>query len=297
MNQTSFFLQLVLPGLTAGCVYALIALGFVLTATVSRLVNFAQGEYVMLGGIVTASLVSEGVALPLAILIAVLCGTILGALQERLTVAPVRHASHFIQITITLGLSIVIRGIALLVFGKDPISFPGFSGDGTFRVGGAILPLQTLWVWGSTAILLCAVFWFLRRTDTGRAVRACAINDHAAALMGINVERTTLFVFAASGAIGAIAGVVITPIVLANWDAGLAYGLKGFMGAIIAGFSSPLTAVLAGLGLGVVEAMAAGYVSSGWKDFILFGLLLVYLLVRGGIFAVGRAALPSNNIK
>jgi branched-subunit amino acid ABC-type transport system permease component len=288
------FVQLLLPGLTTGCVYALVALGFVLCANVSGVVNFAQGEYVMLGGVVAAFLCAHGVSLALSIGIAVAAGALLGALQERLTLAPVRRSAEFIQITITLGVAVVLRGIALIAFGKDPLSMPGFSGDGVLEAFGAVVPIQSLWVWGATALMLGAMFWFLRFTDPGRAVRACSINLQAARLMGINAERLTLAVFAVAGGSAALAGVVITPIVLANWDAGIAYGLKGFIGAIIGNFRAPGVAVLAGLGIGVLESFAAGYVSSGFKDAIVYGVLLAYLLVKGGVFVFGRSALLSR---
>jgi branched-chain amino acid transport system permease protein len=285
------FFQLLLPGLTTGCVYALVALGFVLCANVSGVVNFAQGEYVMLGGVLSAALLARGVPLGLAILAAVLACAAIGAAQERLTLAPVRHSPHFIRITITLGVAVILRGIALIAFGKDPHSLPGFSGDGVFALFGAILPVQSLWVWGAAALLFGATFGFLKFTDTGRAVRACSINLQAARLMGVDAERLTLLVFAVAGGTGALAGIVITPIVLANWDAGVSYGLKGFIGAILGGFRSPAAAVAGGLGIGVLESFAAGYLSSGFKDAIVYGALLAYLLVRGGVFLAGRATL------
>jgi branched-chain amino acid transport system permease protein len=288
------FVQLLLPGLTTGCVYALVALGFVLCANVSGVVNFAQGEYVMLGGMVGASLVDLHVPLALAIVGAALAGALLGAAQERLTLAPVRRSPPFIQITITLGVAVVIRGLALIAFGKDPLSMPGFAGDGTIELFGAVLPVQTLFVWGATAVLLGLMFRFLKHSDAGRAVRACSINLQAARLMGVDTERLTLVVFSVAGGIGALAGVVITPIVLASWDAGVAYGLKGFVGAILGGFRSPTIAVAGGLFIGLLEAFSAGYVSSGWKDAIVYGVLLAYLLVRGGVFLYGRASLIIN---
>ncbi len=292
--MSEVFFQLLLPGLTTGCVYALVALGFVLTANVSGVVNFAQGEFVMLGGVVAAALVAQGVPLWAAIIIATLVGAAVAAAQERLTLAPVRDAPHFIRITITLGVAVVLRGIALLLFGKDPLFLPGFSGEGTFTLAGAVLPVQSLWVWAATAALLGATFWFLKFTDTGRAVRACSINLRAARLMGIDAERLTLLIFALAGATGALVGVVITPIVLATWDAGVSYGLKGFIGAILGGMRNPVVAVLGGLGIGVVELLAAGYVSSGYKDAIVYGILIVYLLIRGGVFLFGRASLASG---
>jgi branched-chain amino acid transport system permease protein len=291
---TEVFFQLLLPGLTTGCVYALVALGFVLTANVSGVVNFAQGEFVMLGGIVAAALVAAGLPLWVAIIIATVVGAAVAAAQERLTLAPVRDAPHFIRITITLGVAVVLRGIALLLFGKDPLFLPGFTGEGTFTLAGAVLPVQSLWVWAATAALLGATFWFLKFTDTGRAVRACSINLRAARLMGIDAERLTLLIFALAGASGALVGVVITPIVLATWDAGVSYALKGFIGAILGGMRNPVVAVLGGLGIGAIESLAAGYVSSGYKDAIVYGILIVYLLIRGGVFLFGRASLASG---
>jgi branched-chain amino acid transport system permease protein len=286
----TLFLQFTLPGLTTGCVYALVALGFVLCANVSGVVNFAQGEFVMLGGMAAAWLLGLGVGLIPAIAIAVLLGGAVGAVQEWATLAPVRRQPHFIQITTTVGFAVVVRGVTLIVAGKDALSIPGFSGDDTFTVLGAVLPMQSLWVWGATALMLAATFAGLQLTPTGRAVRACAINLEAARLMGVDAGRLRVIVFAISGAAGALAGIVVTPIVLASWDAGIVYSIKGFIGAILAGFRSPVIAVLGGLFIGLVEALSAGYVSSGWQDFIVYGVLLGYLLIRGGVFLRGRTA-------
>jgi branched-chain amino acid transport system permease protein len=292
--DTTIFLQLLLPGLTTGCVYALVALGFVLCANVSGVVNFAQGEFVMLGGMAAAWLIGLDVPFALAILAATATGAVVGATQEFLTLAPVRRQPHFIQITTTVGFAVVLRGVTLIVAGKDALGLPGFSGDGIVVLFGAILPVQSLWVWGATLLLLLGTFTFLRWTRTGRAVRACSINLQAARLIGVNAERLRVIVFAVSGATGALAGVVITPIVLASWDAGLTYSTKGFIGAILGGFRSPSIAVLGGLFIGVLESLGAGYVSSGWKDFIVYGVLLTWLLIQGGVFLRGRAGVVSS---
>jgi branched-chain amino acid transport system permease protein len=292
--DSSIFLQLLLPGLTTGCVYALVALGFVLCANVSGVVNFAQGEFVMLGGMAAAYLIGLDVPFALAILAATAIGATVGAAQEFFTLAPVRHRPHFIQITTTVGFAVVLRGITLIVAGKDALSLPGFSGDGVIVLFGAIVPVQSLWVWGATLLLLLGTFTFLRYTIIGRAVRACSINLQAARLMGVNAERLRVIVFGVSGATGALAGVVITPIVLASWDAGLTYSTKGFIGAILGGFRSPSIAVLGGLFIGVLESLSAGYVSSGWKDFIVYGSLLAWLLIQGGVFLRGRAGVAAG---
>jgi branched-chain amino acid transport system permease protein len=289
MDMTTF-LQLLLPGLTTGCVYALVALGFVLCANVAGVVNFAQGEFVMIGGMTAAWLFGLGVPLVLSVIAACAVGALAGAVQEVVSLAPVRRMPHFIQITTTVGFAVVLRGLVLIVGGKDALNLPGFSGDDVFNVGGAILPVQSLWVWGATALMLAGLFVFLQRTRTGMAVRACSINMPAARLMGISAERLRVIVFAVSGATGALAGVVITPLVLASWDAGISYSTKGFVGAILGGFRSPGAAALGGLGIGLLEALSAGYVSSGWQDFIVYAVLLAYLLIRGGVLLRGRAA-------
>jgi branched-subunit amino acid ABC-type transport system permease component len=168
---------------------------------------------------------------------------------------------------------------------------------GVFDLFGATLPVQTLWVWGVMAVMLATLYWFLKYTDVGRAVRACSINLQAARLMGVNAERMRLVVFAVSGAGGALAGIVVTPIVLASWDAGITYSLKGFVGAIVGGFRSPTQAVIAGLGIGLLEAFSAGYISSGWQDLIVYGVLLSYLLIKGGVFLAGRATLAAGQLE
>lgn len=291
MNLADFS-QFLFSGLATGCIYALVALGFVLCANVSGVVNFVQGEYVAYGGLIAASLIALTWPFALAVSAAVAICAILGALQERLTLAPVRDAPDFIQITITLGVSVLLRGLALIVWGKDPLGMPPFpGGEGIFTFLGALLPGQHLWVWGATVAFVALTFVFLHFTAAGRAVRACSANRYAAQLMGINPERTTLLVFAVSAGLGGLGGAVIAPIALAPWDAGLEYGLKGFIGAIIGGFKGPAMAVAGGLGIGIVESLAGGYISSGSKDAIAYGAVLLYLMLRGGVLLSGRAAI------
>lgn len=292
MDLTAFA-QFALSGVSAGCIYALVAVGFVLCSNVSRVVNFAQGEYVMIGGLVAASVASFGVSLPINLAAVALSGLFLGFAQERLTVAPIRHLPSFIPITVTLGVAVILRGLALLVWGKDPLSMSGFSGDGTFKIWGAFLPFQTLWIWALTATALVGLFFLLNWTELGRAIRACSSNPVAARLMGVRVERMSLAVFGMAGATGTLAGAVIAPIALANWSAGLDFGLKGFVAAIIGRFTSPTMAIVGGLGLGITEALAAGYISSGLKDAIAYGVLLLYLVVVGGALAGIRRPLSS----
>lgn len=288
------FFQFAISGLTQGCIYAMVGLGLVLCVHVSSVINFAQGEYAMLGGIAVAIAWDHGVGLLAAVPIAALAGAGVGALQERLTVGPALERALFIKVTITIVAAVVIRTTAMILGGKDPLTVPGFSGDGAFMLLGAVLPVQSLWIWATTAILLIGTFWFLMGTNPGRAVRACSMNPVAARLMGVDVARLRLLVFMLSGGVGALVGAVVAPLTQAYWLTGLDFSLKGFIGAIIGGFRSPVLAVVGGLAIGVAEALAAGYVSSAFKDAIVYGLLLLYLLVQGGVFATGRVAIANQ---
>ena len=283
--------QFFFSGLSTGCIYALVALGYVLCFNATRVINFAQGEYVMIGGLVAASTVALGLQLWLGVALAIICGGIVGLLQERATLAPVRNSPDYIRITLTLGFAVVARGLALLIWGKDPYPLSGFSGDDVFFLLEAVLPVQTLWIWGLTLLVLVGTFLFLGRTRWGRAVRACSDNRVAARLMGINPDRVSLLVFIVGGAIGALGGAVVTPVTLASYGVGLDFGVKGFIGALVGNYRHPGRAVAGGIALGVIETLAAGYVSSGSRDIVVYGLLVVFLLVTSGVLHRGRRTL------
>jgi branched-subunit amino acid ABC-type transport system permease component len=288
MLDAAALAQFLLSGATTGCTYALVALGIVLAANVSGVVNLAQGEYVAAGGLFLVTLLGLGLPLILCLCGVGLLGAIIGALQESLTVRPTRNSPHFIQVTVTLGVAVMIRGVAYLIYGKDPIAVPGFSGDDAFVLFDAILPVQSLWIWGGTAVLVVMTFGILNLTSIGRAIRACSINPRAARLMGIDPERMSLSVFAASGALSALGGALIGPLTLASWDSGLTIGLKGLIAAIFGGFRSPTKAVVAGLAIGIAESLVVGFGSSNARDAIVYGGLLVALLVMGGVLTRGR---------
>jgi branched-chain amino acid transport system permease protein len=283
-----------LSGATSGCVYTLVAIGIVLCASATNVINFAQGEFVMLGGLVGVTCVAKGVPAPLAVLAATATGALVGMVQERLTVAPIRGATAFMQITVTLGVAVCLRGAALLIWGKDPYGLEGFSGDGVIEIVGAYIPTQALWVWATTAVTIVATFWWLTATRAGRAIRAVSNNPLAARLMGINTGLVSLVVFAAGGAMGGLAGVVIAPISTVSWETGLEYSVKGFTAAIIGGLKSPGRAAAVAMAIGVIESLAAAYISSGSKDIVTYSALLLYLMLRGGVFILGRRPLGAN---
>lgn len=283
-------LQFVLTGITLGSTYALVALGFAIIYNASDVVNLAQGEFVMLGAMSAIALTAgEGVPLVPAILVAVLVTMVVGLMLQRFAIAPARGITVVGTIIITIGASIFMRGLALLLWGKDIHALPHFSGESPIRLGNVTLLPQNLWVMGGTAVLVLAVHLFFNRTLLGKAILACSCNKAAAQLVGIDVGRMLLVAYGLSALLGAMAGVLVTPITFTSYDAGIMLGLKGFSAAVLGGMGNPMGAVAGGLVLGLVESLAAGLISSGYKDAIAFVILLLVLFLRpSGLF--GRAS-------
>jgi branched-chain amino acid transport system permease protein len=289
MDPASQLLQFFISGLTAGAMYAIVALGFLVIFNVTGLINFAQGEFAMLGGLLTAVLVQAQVPLGLALLLAVLAATAAGAATYRLTIEPARRASIVALIIITIGVSTMLRGGALLVFGKTPRPVPSFSGETPIPVLQAVILPQALWVIGVMLLIVICFYLFLDRTLVGKAFKACAINPYAAELTGISTRRMVLLAFTISGLLGALAGALVAPLIMASYDMGVLLGIKGFIAAIFGGLTNPFGAVAAGLSLGILEAFAAGYIHSGYKDALALVVLLVVLLLRPeGLFSRRR---------
>lgn len=272
-------LQFLFAGLTAGAIYALVALGFSIIYNASQVINFAQGEFVMIGGMATVSFLHLGLPLPLAALAAVAATTLVALALDKLAVERARGASVVTLIIITIGASILLRGLASLVWDKNIHPLPAFTGDKPIALGGATLLPQSLWVLGVSLAILAALWWFFNRTLYGKAMLATSHNRLAAQLAGISVRRVLLVSFGLSGALGALAGILVAPITFTSWDVGVMLGLKGFAAAILGGLGSGPGAVLGGLVLGLVEALAAGYLSSAYKDVIAFVIILAVLVL------------------
>ncbi|MCS6879367.1 MAG: branched-chain amino acid ABC transporter permease [Geminicoccaceae bacterium] len=271
------FLQVLFAGLTVGAVYALVALGFTLIFQASEVVNFAQGEFVMLGGMVTVFAFKAGVPLPLAALLAVLVAVAVGLSLHRFAIEPAKGATVVTLIIVTIGASIFIRGIAQIVFDKQFHALPAFSGDEPLRLlGAAILP-QSLWVLGGAALVVVGLRLFMERTLFGAAVRATAANRLAAELVGIDTRRVLAFAFGVSAAIGALGGILVTPVTLTSYAVGTLLALKGFAAAMLGGIGNPVGAVLGGVLLGLLESFAAGWISSTYKDAVAFVVILLVL--------------------
>jgi branched-chain amino acid transport system permease protein len=270
--------QFLLTGLTVGAIYALVALGFAIIYNASHVINFAQGEFVMIGGMATAAFVESGLPLPLAALLAVGGAMLVGLALEKLAVEPARGASVVTLIIITIGASILLRGLASLVWDKKIHAVPAFSGETPIRLAGATLLPQTLWVLGTTVLTVALLWWFFNRTLTGKAILAVSHNRLAAQLMGISVRRVLLVSFGLSAVLGALAGVLIAPISFTSWDVGVMLGLKGFAAAILGGMGSGPGAIVGGLALGLIESLGAGYLSSAYKDVFAFIIILAALV-------------------
>jgi branched-chain amino acid transport system permease protein len=281
--------QYLVSGLTVGAIYALVALGFAIIYNASQVINFAQGEFVMIGGMTSAACVDAGLALPLAALAAIAVATLVGLLLAKFAVEPARGASVVTLIIITIGASILLRGLATLVWDKKIHSLPAFTGDQPIAIGSAMLLPQVLWVLGSSALAVALLGWFFNRTLTGKAMLAVSHNRLAARLVGISVRRVLLLSFALSAALGALGGILIAPISFTSWDVGVMLGLKGFAAAILGGLGSGPGAVVGGLALGLIESLGAGYLSSAYKDVFAFLISLAARVFRpDGLF--GRRA-------
>ncbi len=272
--------QSLVSGLTVGATYGLTALGFTMIFNTTGIINFAQGEFVMLGGMLSVVFQKAGAPLPLAILLAVAVTAMAGCFIERSVIRPVGRAAAVNLIIVTIGVSILVRGAVMLIWGKDTFALPAFSGTKPLAFMGAAVQPQSIWVLAITMLILVALKLFFSRTIHGKAMLACACERKAAALMGISVERMAMMSFGLSGFLGAVGGAILTPITLTSYDVGIMLGLKGFAACILGGLGNPFGAAAGGLILGVLESFGAGFVSSAYKDAFAFIVLLILLFVK-----------------
>jgi Branched-chain amino acid ABC-type transport system, permease components len=278
------FLQYIFSGITSGSIYALTALGFTLIYNATDIINFAQGEFVMLGGLTAISLYRWGVPLPVACLGAVFLVLLVGVIFELTAIRPLLAAGIMTQIIVTVGASLALRTAAMLIWGREALPLPPLTGDTPISVFGATILPQTLWVLGVTLAIVIALQLFYKRTLTGKAVRACSVNPTAARLMGVSYSRVVLLSFGLSAAIAATGGVLIAPVSFMGYSSGALIGLKGFAACVLGGLGNPAGAVGGGLILGILESLTVGFLpiqgSSGYKDAVAFLILLLVLFVR-----------------
>jgi len=288
MEKITFATQLLqyfITGLTIGSIYAMVALGFIIIYNVTEIINFAQGEFVVLGGLVMVVFtVSAGLPLVIAFPATVALVMLVGILLHRLAIRPIRKPSVLTLIIATIAASILLKGAAMVIWGKDPFDLQAFSGRDPISFLGAIIQPQYLWVIGFLILITISLSIFFNRTIIGKAMRACADNPDAASLVGINTTNMILLSFALSAAIGAIAGIIVTPIALMEYDRGVSLAIKGFGAAILGGLGSFPGAILGGLIMGTIESFGAGLISSAYKDaFALIVLLAVLFFKPSGL--------------
>jgi len=285
--------QFVAAGLTSGAIYALVALGFSIVYNASHAINFAQGEFVMVGGMAAVSLVAAGLPLAVAVLLAVAVAGVVGLGVEKLAIEPAQRSGKADVVTliiITIGVALFLRGLAQVLWDKRVHPLPAFSGTEPIAILGATLVPQSLWVLGGTALAVLALGWFFSRTLYGKAMRATAVNPLAAELMGISTRGVMLASFALAAMLGALGGVLTAPITFTSYDVGVMLGLKGFAAAMLGGLGSFGGAVAGGLLLGLLESLGAGLLSSAYKDAIAFVVILgVLFFMPGGLVGARRS--------
>ncbi len=281
MDFWSYIPQLFISGLTIGAIYALVALGFVTISRASQIINFAQGEFVMLGGVITFFLLN-GVKLPypLAALLAILIVMLIGFAMQRSILYPLRKASVLILIMATLGTSIFLSSTSGLIFGTLPKTLPPFSGGEPLQLGRIFFPSQSLWVLLSTFALLIFLYLLSHRTLLGKAMEASSTDPLGADLLGISRNLMALLAFGVSAGVGAFAGILITPIFFTSYSSGTLLGLKGFVAAVLGGWGKNSGAILGGFVLGIVESLSLAFIPSGYKDGVAFFTLLLILYFR-----------------
>lgn len=276
--MSAMFMQFVFSGLAVGTIYALVALGFTIIYNSSNVINFAQGEFVMLGGMLSV-FIFQSLGLPLYITIpaVVILVALVGVLMEKITIEPVKDADVITLIIITLGVSLIIRGIVQITLGKGTYTLPSFTGDKPIEILEAIVLPQTLWIFAVTAVVVALLWYFFNHTRTGKAMLAMSYSSMASLLVGINTTYILMLSFGLSAAIGALGGALMTPITMTTYDVGIDLGLKGFVAAVLGGMGSGVGAILGGLLVGLIEAMSSGYISSAYKDAIPF-ILIIFVL-------------------
>jgi len=283
MADQAYFAQILVNGLSVGCIYGLIGIGFCVIYNASGIVNFAQGAFVMLGGMITYVLLTT-LHLPLIVagVFATIAVAAIGIVIERIVVRPLwdRNATMFVMILATLAVQIVIERATLILAGDQPKSIPVFTDLPPIRIAGVSIGYQILWIIGTSLVLIALLALFFQKTLVGRAMRACSLNREAAALQGIPVSRMLALSFALSAALGAIAGILLTPTQFTAFNVGTPFAISGFIAAIVGGFGRPFGAFLGGIALGLAQALAVFGLGSGLKNVAALAVLLVFLFFR-----------------
>ncbi|MBP6018687.1 MAG: branched-chain amino acid ABC transporter permease [Burkholderiaceae bacterium] len=281
MSVSVQVLQLLIAGITTGSMYAIVAVGFNVIFKSTDSINFAQGEWVMMGGMVAATIyAAEALPVWAACLIAIVVVGMVGGLSERLIINPLKKPTPMLITLLSIGLAICTKSLVMLTLGKTPMGYPALSGDASVAIGDVSIQPQSIWVFGIALLFMLFTQFFFEKTLLGKAMRTTAVDREAAALVGINVKRTVMWAFVFAALAGGLAGVAITPLTLTSFDQGTLLGFKGFSAAMLGGLGSLHGALLGGLLLGIVESLAGGLISSHFKEAVSFVLLLLVLFLR-----------------
>lgn len=273
--------QLLVVGLAMGCIYALIALGFVLIFDATGAVNFAQGDIVMLGGFIIVWMVQDTKMPALLILVVAIVAMIaIGIFFERIAFYPLRHKPLVTVFISTIGMGIALRNLAQLIWGPEPRTMPSTFGQQLLRLGSTAVPTQMVFIVAVTVVLLVAQWLFFSHTLTGRMMRATAQDPVAAQMVGVRIGRMTLMTFIISSLLAGSAGWLLAPVFFLTPDMGNMLILKAYIATTIGGFGNTLGAILGGIFLGMLEVLSAGYISSVYKDVITFAVVMLVLLIR-----------------
>ena len=289
---TELFIQYLLAGITYGSIYAIVAIGFNIIYNTTGIINFAQGEFVMFGGMIAISLL-QVMPLPLAICLAVCITMLIGAGIEICFIRWLKAPSVLRMIIITIGISILSREVAVHIWGESIRALPYFIGNEitSIPVLGARMSPQVLWVVSASGLMFIGLGIFFKTTSVGREMRACASNRKAATLCGINTQNMVTLSFILSAGMGALAGCMMSPITYSQYDMGTGLAIKGFTVAILGGLGSSGGAVAAGLLLGVIEAFSVSVVPLAFQDAIAIAILLIILFLRPqGLFGSKEAS-------
>ncbi len=285
-NFWNVFFQALISGIAIGAIYALIAIGYNLIYATTRVLNFAQGEYLAIGALVGYTLqVTFGLPLPIAVLGIVVVMVFVGLTTERLIMIPVRRVGGYAWILTTLGVSIIIRNSLAIVYGAEPVRPPSFL-DGRIMMGNVFITYQQIWIIVVALALMALNELFAHRTFWGKAMRATAHNYNVAALMGIPVNLTIKLSFVLSAITTGLAGVLIAPLVFADANMGLILGLKGFVAVVVGGLGSARGALIGGMAVGMLEGFLRAVLPSllqtdfDWSNIVVFMLLALMLLFR-----------------
>lgn len=278
---------LLINGIIFGAIYGINAIGIGIVYNATGVINFAQGEFAMLGGMFTYAFHSQaGWPLPLAIIGALVATTAVGLLVERVFIRPLwrRGAKGWSFVFILFAAAIVMSNMAMLVIGRDPYTFPPFS-SAPLHLGPVTVSGQSGWVLAVAGVIAVGLQFLFNHTLTGKAMKATAVNRRAAGWIGVPVEAMLALSFGLAGLLGAAGGIVYTPMISTQFDAGIALTLKGFAAAILGGLGNIRGALVGGVAIGIIEALSTTFVSSTYSDVVTYGLMIVLLLAwPTGIF-------------